>query len=132
MLILDEPLGRLDARSHDEFREDIRRLHDETEITILVLTHEAREALALADRLAVMDLGKVVQVGEPHAVYNRPNGVFVARLLGPTNLLQGQVETTDARGDVVVRTPFGRLIGQTTAGPLARGRPSPSRSAPRP
>jgi ABC-type Fe3+/spermidine/putrescine transport system ATPase subunit len=123
LLILDDPLGRLELRVRDEFRDEIGRVHAETEITTLVLTNDAREAMALAGRLAVMDLGRVVQVGTPSEVYNRPMDAFVARFLGPVNLLQGQVEATDSRGDVVVRTPFGRLIGQTSAGPLASGTP---------
>jgi ABC-type Fe3+/spermidine/putrescine transport system ATPase subunit len=123
LLILDEPLGRLEPRVRVEFREEVRRLHDATQTTTLVLTHEAREALAQADRLAVMDLGKIVQVGTPAEVYNGPADAFVAQFLGPANLLQGQVEGTDARGDVVVRTPIGRLIGRASAGPLAGGAP---------
>jgi ABC-type Fe3+/spermidine/putrescine transport system ATPase subunit len=123
LLILDDPTGRLESRVRDEFRDDIRRVHAETETTTLVLTSDAREALALADRLAVMDLGRIVQVGTPCEVYNRPSDAFVARFLGPINLLQGHVEATDSRGDVVVRTPFGRLIGQTSAGPLPQGMP---------
>jgi ABC-type Fe3+/spermidine/putrescine transport system ATPase subunit len=123
LLILDEPIGRLDPRARDELRDEIRRVHNEIEVTTLALTHDAREALAIADRLAVMDLGRIVQAGTPHEIYNRPADAFIARFLGPTNLLQGQVERTDARGELVVRTPFGRLIGQTTAGTLAQGTP---------
>jgi ABC-type Fe3+/spermidine/putrescine transport system ATPase subunit len=111
----------------DEFRDEIRRIHAETERTTLVLTHDPREALALADRLAVMDLGRIIQVGTPSEVYNRPADAFVAHLLGPTNLLQGQVEATDSRGEVVVRTTFGRIIGQANGqrhgGPLPPGTP---------
>ena len=123
LLIIDEPLAHLEPRSKAEFRDALRRLHAETETTTLVLTSDPREALAMADRLAVIDLGRVVQVGRPDEVYNRPADTFVARFLGPTNLIQGQVEGTDARGDVVVRTPLGRLIGQTAGDPLASGSP---------
>jgi len=122
-LILDEPLGRLENRVRDEFRDEIGRLHAETEITTLVLTQNARDALALGDRLAVMDLGKIVQVGPPQEVYSRPCDTFVARFLGPTNLVQGQVESADSRGEVVVRTPFGRMVGRSLNGPLASGTP---------
>lgn len=122
-LILDEPLGPLEARVRDEFRDEFRRLHAETEVTTLVITNQARDALALADRLAVMDLGKIVQVGAPHEVYNRPADAFVARLLGPTNLLQGQVESSDPRGEVVVRTPFGRMVGHASLGAMPAGTP---------
>ena len=115
LLILDDPLARLETRVRDEFREEIRRVHEENGFTTLVLTNDPREALALADRLAVMDLGRVVQMGSPADVYNRPADAFVARFLGPTNLIQGNVEGAGARGEVIVRTPFGRLIGRTTS-----------------
>jgi ABC-type Fe3+/spermidine/putrescine transport system ATPase subunit len=122
-LVLDEPLAGLEARGREEFRDDLRRLHDELEVTSLVLTREPREALASADRLAVMDLGRIVQVGPPQDVYNRPADAFVAQFLGPANLLQGQVEGTDPRGEVIVRTPIGRLIGRAPSGPMAGGTP---------
>lgn len=123
LLILDDPLGRLEVRVRDEFVEEIRRVVSESETTTLVLTSDAREALALADHLAVMDLGRIVQSGRPSEVYNRPTDAFVARFLGPINLIQGQVESTDPRGDLVVRTPLGRLVGRSDAGPLPSGSP---------
>ena len=72
-----------------------------------------------------MDLGRISQIGTPTDLYNRPHDVFVARLLGPTNLLQGQVESlaADARGEVVVRTPLGRLIGQMIMRQAPQGAP---------
>ena len=92
-LVLDQPLGSLDDRASQEFWDDLRRrCSSEAEVTTLVLTDDPSEALALADRLAVIDLGRIIQVGPPRELYNRPVDVFVARLLGPTNLLQGQVE----------------------------------------
>ena len=121
LLILDEPLGRLADRDRDEFRAEVRRLVAEAEVTTLITTSDPREALALADQLAIMDLGKILQSGDPATVYNRPVDPFVARFLGPTNLIQGQVESTDARGDVIVRTPLGRLIGQSDVPGLAAG-----------
>jgi ABC-type Fe3+/spermidine/putrescine transport system ATPase subunit len=81
LLILDDPLGRLESRARDEIRDEVRRVHAETGLTTLVITADPREALALADHLAVMDLGKVVQSGSPGEVYNRPADAFVARLL---------------------------------------------------
>ena len=112
LLLLDEPSGLLDPRHRAEFRDEIRRVQAETETTTLALTSDPREAMALGDRLAVLDFGKVLQVGTPAEVYNRPIDGLVARLLGPANLIQGQAEATDARGDLVVRTPIGRLIGR--------------------
>jgi ABC-type Fe3+/spermidine/putrescine transport system ATPase subunit len=123
LLILDEPFARLEPRARDELREEIVRLHGESETTTLVLTRDPREALAVAHRLGVLDLGRVLQSGTPADVYNRPADAFVARLLGATNLVQGQVEGTDPRGEVVVRTPLGRLVGQAPSGPLAAGTP---------
>jgi ABC-type Fe3+/spermidine/putrescine transport system ATPase subunit len=121
LLIIDEPTGRLETRVRDEFRDEIRRVHAEIGLTTLVLTNDPREALALADRIAVMDLGRIVQSGTPHDVYDRPADAFVARLLGPTNLFQGLVEGTDAHGEVVVRTTLGRLIGHRAGDPLPQG-----------
>ncbi len=115
LLILDEPLARLEDRVRGEFRDEIRRVVAEAEVTTLILTSDAREALALADHLAVMDLGKIVQSGPPAEVYNRPVDAFVARFLGPINLIQGQVESTDGRGEVVVRTSPGRLVGRSAS-----------------
>jgi len=121
LLILDDPLGRVPDRDRGPVRDEIRRVIAEAEVTTLITTTDPREALSMADRLAVMDLGKVLQAGDPSSVYNRPVDPFVARFLGPTNLIQGQVESTDARGDVVVRTPLGRLIGRAEAMPIAPG-----------
>jgi ABC-type Fe3+/spermidine/putrescine transport system ATPase subunit len=125
LLILDDPLGGLDPRTRQEVWDDLRRIHAEAGVTILVLTDDPTQALALADRLAVMDLGRIIQVGTPQELYNRPIDVFVARLLGPTNLLQGQLEShgADLKGEVVVRTPVGRLIGQMIPGQTPPGAP---------
>jgi ABC-type Fe3+/spermidine/putrescine transport system ATPase subunit len=125
LVLLDSPLGQLDPRAREECWDDLRRIHAEAGATILVLTDDSLEALALAGRLAVMDLGRIVQSGTPQELYNRPNDVFVARMLGQANLLQGQVESqmVDQRGEVVVRTPLGRLIGQMIPGQAGPGTP---------
>jgi ABC-type Fe3+/spermidine/putrescine transport system ATPase subunit len=116
LLLFDEPMSRLDPRHRAELRDEIRRIHAESETTTLLFTADPREAMALADRLAVLDFGRIVQEGRPSEVYNHPADSVVALLLGPTNLLQGQAESSDARGDVVVRTPLGRLIGRSAGG----------------
>src|SRR5262249_49175686 len=123
LLILDEPLDGLEPRHQGEFREDIRRIHAVRETTTLILSHDPRESLALADRLAVMDLGKVVQSGRPGEIYNRPADSFVAQFLGPSNLIQGHLEGSESRGEVVVKTPLGRLVGQAPPDPLPGGTP---------
>lgn len=119
MLILDEPLGGIEPRLREEAWDEIRRLRAELGLTTLHLTSDVGEALARAERLAVMDLGRVLQAGEPQELYNHPIDVFVARLLGPTNLLQGQVDGDgdyggEPRREVVVRTPVGRLVARAT------------------
>src|SRR5438105_8063611 len=78
VFLLDEPLSNLDARLRDEMREEIRRLHKETGLTMVYVTHDQKGALTLADRLAVMQQGRLVQVGAPLDVYNRPATRFVA------------------------------------------------------
>ena len=124
LLILDEPLEPFEPRSRDEAWDEIRKLRSELEITTLLLTRVVSEAIAHADRLAVMDLGRIVQVGAPQDLYNNPADVFVARLLGPTNLLQGQVDSNgnDGRKDVVVRTPVGRLVARSSGPGPAPGK----------
>lgn len=123
LILLDEPLGTLAGRVRDEFRDELRQALVEIEATTVLFTRDARTALGMADRLAVMDLGRIVQFGTPSDVYNQPADAVVAQLLGATNLLQGQVEGTDPRGDLVVRTPLGRLLGRAVAGPLPEGTP---------
>jgi iron(III) transport system ATP-binding protein len=116
VLLLDEPLSNLDARLRDEMREEIRRLHRETGLTMIYVTHDQKEALALADRLAVMDRGRLVQVGTPPEVYHKPATRFVAGFLGDANFLPGTVTECGASG-CTVRTAVGPLAGVTGNGP---------------
>lgn len=122
VLVLDEPSHGLEGHDRDEWHEDLRRLHAETRTTTVVMTSRPAEALALADRLAVVDLGRILQVGTPAEIYTRPAEAFVAQYLGPANVLQAQLESADGTGGAVVRTPLGRLAGTATAGlPLEGG-----------
>ena len=123
LLLLDDPLARLPERDRPEVRDLIRRTVAAGGLTTLMTVADPREALALADQVAVMDLGKLLQAGDPATVYNRPVDPFVARFLGATNLIQGQVDAVDSRGDVIVRTPLGRLVGRTEAKDLVPGSP---------
>ncbi len=113
LLILDAPLRSLDPRARQECRDELRQVHGESGLTTLALTDDPDEAMAMADALAVMDLGRIVQFGPAHELYNRPADVFVARLLGPTNLLQGQVDSQPRR-------PPGRDDRPHAAGPPDR------------
>jgi sulfate transport system ATP-binding protein len=91
LLLLDEPFGALDARVRVELREWLRRLHELTHLTTLMVTHDQEEALDLSDRLVVMDQGKIHQVGAPQEVYESPASSFVASFVGSANVLHGHV-----------------------------------------
>ncbi len=120
VLLLDEPLSNLDARLRDEMREEIRRLHSETGLTMVYVTHDQKEALALADRIAVLDAGKVVQVGPPLEVYQRPANRFVAGFLGDSNFLAGTIRAVEG-GTCRVETELGMLEAGCTNGLLSVG-----------
>ena len=91
VVLLDEPLSNLDARLRLEMRDEIRRIHDETDVTMIYVTHDQTEALSMADRIAVMDMGSVIQTGDPRSIYNRPASDFVANFIGETNFLAGKL-----------------------------------------
>ncbi len=89
VLLLDEPLSNLDAQLRVEMRGEIRRLQKSLGITALYVTHDQEEAMSISDRIAVMRLGQVEQLGAPADIYRRPATPFVARFMGTTNLLSG-------------------------------------------
>jgi sulfate transport system ATP-binding protein len=107
VLLLDEPFGALDAKVRQELRRWLRQLHDEVHITSVFVTHDQEEALEVADRVAVMNEGKIVQIGTPDEVYDNPATSFVYNFLGNVNLFHGRVEAGetyihDAKTDHVV------------------------------
>jgi iron(III) transport system ATP-binding protein len=85
VLLLDEPLSNLDAKLRLEMREEIRRIHAQTKITTIYVTHDQKEALSLADRMAVLRDGVLEQIGDPRTVYRAPVNRFVADFIGETN-----------------------------------------------
>lgn len=91
VLLLDEPFGALDARVRQELRRWLRRLHDELHITSVFVTHDQEEALEVADRVVIMNEGRVEQSGTPEEVYDRPATPFVYNFLGNVNLFHGRV-----------------------------------------
>lgn len=91
VLLLDEPLSNLDANLREEMRFEIRRLHDEFRFSTVYVTHDQSEAMATADRIAVMNAGRIEQVDAPHVIYARPLTRFVAGFIGRTNLLEGRI-----------------------------------------
>lgn len=96
ILLLDEPLSNLDAKLREETRWEIKRLQQSLKITAIYVTHDQSEAMAMSDRIAVMDQGRVQQVGTPEEIYNRPANRFVASFIGKTNLLPGTIIAKDA------------------------------------
>ena len=110
VVLLDEPLSNLDAKLRLEMRHEIKRIHRETGVTMVYVTHDQKEALSMADRVAVMSMGRVQQVGTPREVYRRPANRFVAEFIGEANFLTGTMESRD--GDTgVIRTDLGTFQG---------------------
>jgi iron(III) transport system ATP-binding protein len=110
LLLLDEPLSNLDAQLREQMRLELKRLQRETGVTTIYVTHDQSEALAISDRIAVMNNGLIAQVGTPKEIYGRPNSEFVANFIGRTNLLRGK-SMEDAGKDAIaaVKTSMGDL-----------------------
>ena len=106
VLLLDEPLSNLDAKLRLEMREEIRRIHAQTKITTIYVTHDQKEALSLATRMAVLRDGVIEQIGDPRTVYRSPANRFVADFIGETNWIEAEVKS--ANGDeLVLHTELG-------------------------
>ncbi|MBL8056130.1 MAG: ATP-binding cassette domain-containing protein, partial [Anaerolineales bacterium] len=97
VLLLDEPFGALDAKIRADLRRALRRVHAELGLTTIFVTHDQEEAFELADRIGVMNFGRLLEVGPPAELYQRPQTEFVATFLGTANLLVGQSEPTGVR-----------------------------------
>ncbi len=108
-LLLDEPLSNLDAQLRLEMRSEIRRIVKENDLTGVYVTHDQAEALSMADRMAVMDQGVVVQVGPPEEIYRQPISSYVAGFIGETNLIKG----TALEGPKV-ETPTATLVSTSS------------------
>jgi sulfate/thiosulfate transport system ATP-binding protein len=102
VLLLDEPFGALDAKIREELRRTIRQVQRELGITTVLVTHDQEEAFAMADRIGIMNLGRLLEIGAPHELYSRPQTRFVATFLGAANLILAR------------RTPDGIEVGATT------------------
>ncbi|MEC4817264.1 MAG: ABC transporter ATP-binding protein [Scytonema sp. PMC 1069.18] len=96
VLLLDEPLGALDLKLRKEMRVELSNLHKELGLTFIMVTHDQEEALSLSDRVAVMNQGKIEQIGTPNEIYEQPQTVFVADFIGDTNLMAGEVARVEA------------------------------------
>ncbi len=109
VLLLDEPLSNLDAKLRHEMRGEIRRICKESGLTAVYVTHDQKEALSVADRIAVLKDGRVQQIGSPGDLYHKPGTAFVADFVGQTNLITGEVVGRE-NGSVAVDTKLGRLL----------------------
>ncbi|MFY9459381.1 sulfate ABC transporter ATP-binding protein [uncultured Aquabacterium sp.] len=127
VLLLDEPFGALDAKVRKELRRWLRRLHDEMHITSVFVTHDQEEAMEVADRIVVMNQGRIEQEGAPDEVYDHPATPFVLKFLGDVNLFPGHDQAAYVRPheiQVLARAEAGSLvatlIGTLTVGPNTR------------
>ncbi|NET72926.1 MAG: ABC transporter ATP-binding protein [Sphaerospermopsis sp. SIO1G2] len=109
VLLLDEPLGALDLKLRKEMQCELSNIQKNLGVTFIMVTHDQEEALSLSDRIAVMNQGKIEQIGTPSEIYERPQTCFVADFIGDTNLFSGEVTTIDP-GYVKVLTKSGLSI----------------------
>jgi iron(III) transport system ATP-binding protein len=116
-LLLDEPLSNLDANLREEMRFEIRRLHDQYRYTTVYVTHDQSEAMTTADLIAVMNAGRIDQLGSPEDIYARPQSEFVARFIGAANIIKGVARDTNhvAFAGVTLEVVGTRLAAGDTA-----------------
>jgi spermidine/putrescine ABC transporter ATP-binding subunit len=112
LLLLDEPLSNLDAKLRLEMRSEIRRIQRELGITVIYVTHDQEEAMAISDRIAVMNIGNIEQVGTPREIYEQPRTEFVASFMGKTNVIPAKVVERE-ENKVTVEFESFRLDGLT-------------------
>ena len=136
VLLLDEPLGALDAKIRKQLRIELKALQEEVGITFVFVTHDQEEALSMSDRVAVMNEGRIEQVGDPAAVYEDPASVFVADFLGVSNMMDGEPvgwgsgECTVRIGEATLRARCGDVAARG-AGPAGGPAGAPGAARPR-
>ena len=122
VLLLDEPLSALDYKLRKEMQIELKRLQGETGITFIFVTHDQEEALAMSDRIAVMSGGKILQVGSPWEIYDRPAERFVADFIGETNFLVGEVKSVAGEAATVALSSGAEISATYPAGTKPEGR----------
>ena len=121
LLLLDEPLSNLDAKLRERMRFELKRIQRELKLTTIYVTHDQAEALALSHEIAVMNEGRIVQIGSPRTIYERPRDKFVAEFIGTSNFIDATVTAADNQpGFWRVRTRFGDLLARSET-PLQPG-----------
>ncbi len=119
VLLLDEPLGALDLKMRQHMQVELKNLQDRVGVTFIYVTHDQEEALVMSDRIAVMNNGRIEQIGPSHELYENPSTRFVADFIGETNLMTGKVEAVDgetARVETDGLTVVGRRADNIGAG----------------
>jgi iron(III) transport system ATP-binding protein len=111
-LLLDEPLSNLDAKLRLEMRSEIRRICKDFGLTGVYVTHDQKEALSMADRVAILEAGRVMQIGTPRDVYRHPRTRSVADFIGETNFIPGTFVSADSKDRFLVNTELGDFIGR--------------------
>ena len=121
VLLLDEPLANLDRKMRDNMRIELKKLQEKIGITTIFVTHDQEEALAMADRIAVMQDGRLMQIGTPDELYNKPKNSFVATFIGDTNFFKGTLSEVSkdfsklvikGMGELIIHTGNGYKVGQ--------------------
>ena len=119
VILLDEPLGALDLKLRKEMQVELSNLHKDLGLTFVMVTHDQKEALCLSDRIAVMNQGKIEQIGTPSQIYERPQTPFVADFIGDTNLFSGEILEVDAESiKISTKTGLTVLVGRNEQTPL--------------
>ena len=101
LLLLDEPLSNLDAKLREETRATLRALHTSTGVTTIYVTHDQTEAMGMSDRIAILNAGRIHQIGTPEEIYERPATRFVADFIGRNNVLDGVVKSVSPEGATI-------------------------------
>jgi putative spermidine/putrescine transport system ATP-binding protein len=116
VLLLDEPLGALDLKLRQQLQVELKRIQGEVGITFIYVTHDQDEALSMSDRVAVMDAGRVLQIGSPQDVYDQPRSGFVAGFVGVSNLLELTVESVEGGVARLRLGPADRVLAEAADG----------------
>jgi ABC-type Fe3+/spermidine/putrescine transport system ATPase subunit len=120
VLLLDEPLSNLDAKLRLEMRDNISRIHKQTSITTVYVTHDQKEALSMGSSISIMHAGDLIQTGSPRELYRSPKTPFIAGFIGETNLIPGTISSLHESGGTV-KTPLGAIKANRIQGKMAIG-----------
>ncbi len=110
ILLLDEPLASLDKKLRVSMRTELKEIQRRTKTTFLYVTHDQSEAITMSDNIAVMNNGKIIQIGQPDVIYNRPANFFVADFIGAGNFIPLKNIAADNRLDILTTTTGGRIL----------------------